>query len=485
MIQLTSFYPDLDEHQQGVITNLEMMIPTMRGYRGAPSLTSIAPALAAQCRGAAAIIKLDGTSRVFAGTQTKLYELSSGTWNDISRDNPPSSANDYTGSSDSVWRFAQFGDVSLAVNGVDAFQFSSSTGDFEDLAGAPKAATIDTVGGFVMVGNYNDGTDTPDGIHWSALYDYTDWTPDVATQCGNIRLLDTPGEVVALRRLGQNAVAYKRNSMYLMVNNGPPVLWGSQLISGEVGALSHEAVVATDTFHFFISDNDIYVFDGARPQSIGDGVREWFFADLHRDYAYKTKGVYDKANSIVYWYYASIASTGELDSCIVYHPKTGRWGRANRTIEACLEYITPAYTYGDLQTDYSTYDAIPAAQYGSPFWGAADINMGVFGSDHILYTLTGSSTSSSLTTGAVGDDVYVTLIQRVQPRFTDDPTSGSMVNLYRMTDGSAYTIDQTSTLSSGRFDVLRSARWHKFKMSFTGDVEITGINYKTVTQGDD
>lgn len=477
MIPYAGFLPDADEHAQGVITDCEMMLPTMKGYKGAPSFVSATDALAAACRGAAYVVKLDNTTRLFAGTQTKLYELNGTTWDDVSR------AGDYVGNSDSVWRFAQFGDVTLAVNLVDETQKSVSTGDFSDLAGAPKAAVIETVGGFVMVGNYDDGSAVKDGVYWSAYLDYTDWTPDVATQAGNLRLLDTPGEVRGLKRLGQYAIAYKEQSMYLGVNNGPPTLWGFTLISGEIGAVSHEAIVSIETAHFFISRTDIFMFDGARPIPIGDGIREWFFTDLNSNFAYKIRGFHDKSTAQIFWYYPSTASTGDLDSCIVFNYRTRKWGRANRTIEACLEYLTGAVTYASLEAAYATYDLIPSVSYGSPFWTTSTPNAAVFNASHVLGTLNGESTSSSITTGAIGDDVQMTMISRVQPRFINDPTSGSMVNYYRMTDGATYTTDATSTLSSGRFDVMREARWHKVKTSYTGDVEVAGQSYLLVPAG--
>lgn len=477
MIPFTGFLPDADEHSEGVITDCEMMLPSMKGYKGAPSFVSATDALAAECRGSAYVVKLDNSTRLFAGTQTKLYELSGTTWTDVSR------VGDYVGSGDSVWRYAQFGDISLAVNGADAFQYSNGSGDFADLAGAPKATTIETVGGFVMVGNYNDGTSTPDGIKWSAYLDYSDWTPDVATQAGDLRLLDTPGEVRGLKRLGQYAVAYKEQSMYLGVNNGPPTLWGFTLISGEIGAVSHESIVSIETAHFFISRTDIFMFDGARPVPVGDGVREWFFNDLNSDYAFKIRGIHDKNNTQILWYYPSTQSTGSLDSCLILNYRTRKWGRANRTIEACLEYLTGAFTYGTLEAAYATYDLIPDVSYGSPFWTTSSPNMAVFNTSHVLGTLNGASLSSSITTGAIGDDVQMTMISRVQPRFINDPTTGSMINYYRMTDGATYTTDATSAMSSARFDVLRSARWHKVKTSFTGDVEVAGQSYILVPEG--
>jgi hypothetical protein len=449
----------------------------MKGYKGAPSLVPVTDALSAACRGATYVVKLDNTTRLFAGTQTKLYELSGTSWTDVSR------VGDYTGSADSVWRFAQFGDVTITVDGADATQVSVSTGAFSDLSGAPTATCIDTVGGFVMVGNYNDGTSTPDGVYWSGYLDYTAWTPSVATQAGNVRLLDTPGDVRAIKRLGQYAIAYKKNSLYLGVNNGPPLLWGFQLISGDIGTFSQESVVSIETAHYFISETDIFMFEGSRPVPIGDGIREWFFSDLNSTYAYKIRGVYDKSKALIYWYYPSVSSTGDLDSCIVFNHKTSKWARANRSIECCLEYLTGSLTYAGLASAYATYDLIPTVSYGSPFWTSASFNMAVFDTSHILNTLTGTSSTSSLTTGAIGDDMQYTLIDRVQPRFLNDPATATMTNYYRDTDGSSYTTDNTVSMVKNRFDLLRSARWHKFKFNFTGDVELNGSTYTLQPEG--
>lgn len=480
MIEFVGYYPDADEHTEGVLTEVSMMIPTVRGYKGAPSLVSVSDALAAECRGAAYVLKLDSTTRLFAGTQTKLYELSGASWTDVSK------VGSYTGSAESVWRFAQFGDVSIAVNLADATQKSVSTGAFSDLSGAPKAAVIETVGGFVMVGNYNDGSAVADGLKWSAYLDYTDWTPDVATQSGDLRLLDTAGEIRALRRLGEYAVAFKEASMFLGINNGPPTLWGFKLVSSEIGAVSQESVVSIETALYFMSTNDIFMYDGSRPVSIGEGIREWLFTDINRDYIYKVRGVHDKTNALIYWYYPSTGSAnGALDSCVVYNYKTRKWGRANRNIECCLEYITGSSTYASIEADYATYNDIPSVTYGSPFWTASSFNMAVFGTDHTIYTLTGASASSSLTTGAIGDDTLMMLMQRVQPRFINDPTTGNMTNYFRMTDGASYTTDQTISLSGGRFDVLREARWHKFKCDYTGDVEVIGHTYRFTQGGDE
>lgn len=477
MIPFVGYMPDADPHLQGVITDCTFMIPTVRGYKAANSGVAIADALASECRGASYVIKLDRSQRVFSGTQTALYELSGSSWVDVSK------VGGYTGSTESYWRFCQFGDVTICVNLQDATQKSVLSGSFSDLAGAPKAKVIETVGGFVMVANYNDGTDTPDGIYWSGYLDYTDWTPAVSTQCGYLRMYDTPGEFTALRRLGQFAIAYKENSMYLGQNYGPPTLWGFELISGEIGALSQESVISIETAHFFIGKSDIYVYDGSRPVSVGDGIREWFFSNLNTEFSYKIKGTHDRANSLIYWYFPDTTSVGVVNNCIIYNYKTGKWGRAAREIEACLEYLSGTMTYSLYETGYPTYDDTPSITYGSPFWTAGMFNFAVFDTTHTLKTLNGPAENSSITTGAIGDDEMFTLAKRVQPRFSNDPVSGSMTNYYALTDGSSFTTDQTVTMGNGRFDVLRAGRWHKFKMDFTGAVEVLGNTYKYETQG--
>jgi hypothetical protein len=321
----------------------------------------------------------------------------------------------YAGGTDTVWRFAQFGDVALATNAQDTLQHSVGSGAFSDLAGAPRASYIETVGGFVMLGAYNDGTDTPDGIYWSGIYDYTAWTPSIATQAGFIRLFDTAGAVTGLKRIGYDAVAYKEESMYLMQYQGAPNLWTSRLISGEIGALSNEAIVNIGTAHLFIGRDNIWMYDGTRPIPIAEGIREWFFQDLNQTYKYKIRGTHYRRNSLVYFYYPSTSSL--LDKCIVYNYKAGKWGRANRTIEACLEYISSGLTYDDLEATYATYEDIPNVPYSSPFWSNATPNMAIFDTNHKIQMLTGISGKSSITTGAIGDDTQYTMLKRVQPRF--------------------------------------------------------------------
>lgn len=479
------YLPDADPTTQGVIVDCDAMLPSVRGMEGAPSaITAGAAALSAACYGAALGIKLDNTYRVFAGTLTKLYEMSSTTWTDRTR----AVGGDYTTSTAGRWRFAQFGDTSLACNGADTLQ-SSSTAAFANISGAPIANCIDTVSGFVMLGGVNLGAGA--GMEYdrwicSAYNDATSgsaWTPAVSTQCTTGRLVDTPGKITGIRKLGYDCVAYKNRSMYFGTYEGGAEAWKFRLIPGDIGAPCQEAVVNIGPEHIFIGYEDIYRFDGSRPVPIGEGIRETFFTDLNKQYRHNVIGVHDFVKALVYFYYPSSASaSGAIDSCIVYNYRTGKWGRDDRAIEAAVEYLTGQITYANIGDYFASYAAINVA-YDSPFWVNTSPVNAYFDTAHTLQTLTGASAASSLTTGDMGDDALYVLLSRARPRYTTQPTTATVTNYYKNESGGSYTTGATTTVSSGKADMLQSASWHRLKYDFTGDVEISGHDVTLTEDG--
>lgn len=485
MTPLLGFTPDIDPTIKGAVVECANFIPTLKGMRsGYSNVSAGIAALAASCKGAAVLKKLDSTSRLIAGTTTNLYEAGASTWNDVSR----TVGGAYNGTTETVWRFAQYGNVSLAAQLGDKIQYSVSSGAFENITAAPNAAIVETVGDFVMALKYNDGTDTPDGWFCSALGDYTDWTPAVSTQCANGRLTSTPGDIRGGKRLGDLIVAYKERAIYIGIYSGPPIIWEWREISNTVGAPCHEVIIPIVTeqggqAHILMGYDDFYYFDGSRPVPIGSPVKEWFFNRVYRAYMHLCKGLHDPFNKRIYWYYPTSGST--LDSCIVYNYATNKWGTDDRTIEAVAEYISAGETYATFEADYSTYAGVPSVSYGSPFWTSATPVASVFDSAHTLNTLTGASGTSSFTIGDIGDDTLFSCITRVNLRYLTTPTSATLTNYYRNTLGESLTMDVATTMASSRFDVIRSARWHRLKHESTGDMEIAAIGVKAEQDGEE
>lgn len=488
IIPLIGFAPDLDPTTKGVLVDCVAKIPTLKGMKSAPSRTTIGlPALAATCIGAETLQKLDGTYRMFAGTTTKLYEANgTSSWTDRTR-----AAGNYNATSDIRWRFAQYGDVSLLVQKQDLLQYISSGSQFDNVTGSPKASIVETVGQFVFLFDTNEGTygDSPNRWWCSAIGDYTDWTPAIATQCVTGTLTSSPGPIRAGKRLGDNIVVYKERSMFLGTYQGPPTAWSFSEISNTAGAQSQEVVVPIVTksggaAHIFMGANNFYYYDGSRPIEIGTPIKEWFFARLNLDFANLCEALHDDVNNLIYFFYPSVNnSAGTLDGCVVYNYRADKWGVYDQSIETSTTYVSGGLTYAGLESSYATYSAIPGVSYGSPFWYEGSRQPAIFNTSHVLQSLTGASSTSSMTTGDIGDDETEILLHRVRPRYLTAPTSASMVNYYRQNLGDTLTTDATTTRTNGTFDLMRTARWHRVKIEDTGNSEVPALDIEVVKEG--
>ena len=480
MTPLLGFAPDADQTVPGVISDCANLIPGKLGMEGGPSeqTPTGVPALADECQGAAVATLLNNTRRVFAGTQEKLYELDAGTWDDRTR-----GSGDYNGGSDSRWCFAQFGDATIAANRADIIQRSTS-GDFSDITGAPRAEVVFSVGAFVMALNVNDGSEKPDGWHCCAAYDDTDWTESITTQSASGRLVSTPGPLTAGMRLGEYAVAYKARSIFLGQYVGAPVVWDwTPVAGGEAGCVGKEAICDIGGIHFFVGDDNFWLFDGTRPTPLGDDVlRQWFIDNSNPSFRYKTICSFDRENYRV-WVFFPSKDSEIIDSAVVYHVRTKKWGRADRSIEAALTYISPGVTF-DTWDDYgATYDTLPDVAYDSQFWLSGGRALSIFDTSHQLQSLTGASLSSSFTTGEVGDDDRVILLQQIRLRFKSAPSAATVETEHMSSSGETFMPGVSGSMNDGKFDVLRSSRWHRATFNFTGPVIVTHMKATHKVQG--
>jgi hypothetical protein len=482
MIPLIGFAPDMDPTTPGVITSCNQIVPTIRGFAGAPTAVDAGyDALAASCHGAGTLTRLDSTRRLLAGTQTKLYELAGTVWADVSK------ATSYVGSSENIWRFAQFGNASLAVNQTERVQ-SSTSGAFADIAQAPIANFIETAGGFVVAFGITDATvggSRPDAWWCSNIYDYVTWTPAITNQAAYGFLLDTPGDIRGAKRIGTEIAVYKERSIYLGRYVGPPVIWQWQLISSDVGATSQECIVDTGTAHLFISRDDFYIFDGSRPRSIGAPVREYYLKNSDPAYRYKTKGYYDKTRNRVWWFYANSGSSGVLTDALVYHVVTNHWGYAQVTVQTVLNAITPETTWDNWPPGVATdYENIADVAFDSPFFDSNSDQLAVFGADSKLKTITGACGASSITVGDFGNDTGYTTLSSVKPRYLARPSTASMTDYTKVFEGDAATTRGTSTINGNQFDVLSSGRYHSVTFNTTGDYEMIGFDPVLIPDGE-
>jgi hypothetical protein len=476
MIPFAGFAPDLPPEAPGIFLDCKNIIPSASSFIAAPSAVDCGlGAIDSAARGLSVTRNLDNTSLVFCGSSAKLYQQSSGVWDDVSK------VGGYTLGPENRWRFTQFGNVTLAAAKSETIQFIDDGGTaFADASvTAPKADLIETINNQVFVANINGMGFGDDVTRWacSAIGDYADWTPDVDTGCVSGQLLDSPGPITGLKRLGNEIVMYKNKAIYIGQYVGGGQVWNIQRVPGEIGAASNEGVVNTGAAHFFVGPDDFYVFDGSRPTPMNSPCRQWFFTTADSLYFYRMMGAFDRVNQRVYWWFASIGSNGVIDKCIVYNLKSNQWGRADSTVECVAEYISSGVTYDQLGSLFSTYDDLTTTiSYDSPFWSSGSSVVAVFQTDHKCYQLSGVAGESRITTGHYGDNMSFSTLSRIKPRFIRQPTSSTVNYSYSNEDATTFTPGSTSTFTNQWYDLLWSARWHKMEFVFNGTMAISGFD---------
>lgn len=491
-IPFTNWQPDADPVAPNLLVDpTKNIVPTDRGYKGANSFLDVIgqTSLSGTAVGMWYARRTDGNNLLFGGTPTNIYVRSGGAWTaDV--------AAAVTVSAVSRWQFAQWGNLTFA-GALETQPLISDTTTFTSIAAMPRYAIIDSINEFVMIGNvsvsvtYSDGYgammvtpgDYQDRWWCSGVSNPLTWQPNVATQCTSGRLTDVAGKFTAGRALGDRFVFYKQRAIYVGTYTTVPFIWEWALVSNEIGTFGQQCVVPVGSAHFFVGTDDFYVFDGQQARSIGQGMRRWFFVNLDKKYADLIWGVHDQYNHLVYWWYPSANSNGVLDSFVVYHYQTGRWGRGMSTMKAASAFFVDALTWDQLWVGY-TFDTVPNTTFDAAVFQAESYIPVFFTGSNKLATLDGPQLNGIIKTTFGGDDTRASLLRRVRARWITTPTTAELTPFRLMRQGeSPQASTNPKTMYNARWDFTQNARWHTVQIDTTGNWETTGIDAEVYSRG--
>lgn len=446
------YLPLADPRRQDVWTDVNNMWPTRLGtYTGTGYYASVAttafPASPGTGLDAVVLQKTDGTTRLFVGTTTKIHEDVSGTWTDRSK------GGGYSNSGSNPWKFAQYGDISIACNISDNPQ-SSTTGAFADLAGSPPKAAIPVIqSNVLLLFNVNDGSAKTNGWYSSDVGSITTWT---GGESANGILTETPGEITAAVPFRGDVIVFKKSGVYRGTYVGLPIIWRWQLISAQYGCSdARSALSLGDTVVFIAPYGDVYQFDGAVFKKISDGQTV--------------------TGPIVHYSQDHAVCFGTAGNWAIYQLDTGQWGKGADFIST--GGVSLVAVIGEPQALILKYSAatvaarrlinVTAASTSTVYsWGT-----GVNGA-----SITGFS--YNITTGLFGDNGKFLKFKRITPQLlsmvgADKGPITTASNLtctmtaYTSSDGAASSTPHTSIPASTdtkRFDLNAAARWAKFKI---------------------
>ena len=186
----------------------------------------------------------------------------------------------------------------------------------------------------------------------------------------------------------------------------------------------------------------------------------------------------------MYVFYVAKGSTSP-DQALVYHVTSKAWGRMTKSVEAALRYVAAGTTIDGMSAVAATIDTLPSIPLDSQYWQSGGRAFSVFNTSHQIQTLTGESSASSITTGDIGDDGMFTTLKGSRVRFLNSPTSASGEAFAKNELGDDFMPMSTFTMSGSRADMLQSARWHRVRFDFTGDVEVSGVSFNTIPDGEE
>src|SRR5215831_1952597 len=318
MLPFGDWRPDLSAYQGSASQLIQNVVPRADGYGPFADFTAFTAALPAACRGFFYARKTDGSIVVFAGTASRLYQLSNTdfSWVDVSK-----AGASYTSlPSSDHWQFAQFGNLVLAVqaNSVPQVFDVTSASAFADLGGSPpQARYIAVVGRFVVLSGL---LSTPYRIQWSGLNGVTAWTSGVNSS----DYQDLPdGGIVRGVAGGEYGVVFQETAMRRMVYvPGSPVIFNIERIAEDKGLMAPYSLIRAGDRIFFLAPQGFQTMLSSTglPAPIGkERFDRSFFADLDAGNLQLVIGCADPAATRVYWAYKSQGgSAGLFDKILCY-----------------------------------------------------------------------------------------------------------------------------------------------------------------------
>lgn len=461
MAQIPLYYgPDLDQawsRNAGVCRYMTQFLPTMRGsyatvstggnYFGSSTLNSM-PLIGYLFR------QVSGTERMLLFNTTSIDEYN----NAASRTSRGTGYN----ASTTGWSAAAFGNNIIACNYLDATQVSSGAG-FGNLGGSPpKARHVTVQSNFVMFADTDDGTNQyADQVWWSGQGNSASYTPDLATQAGNIRLVDSPGPIRCLVNFRNYVVAFKDDATYLGQYVGPPFIWSWRLASNRIGCGAQHGAAEYGGVLYFVHSSGIYSFDGSQFVNIGRPLMR----TLLKNCGVVTDTTLPQivaSNAVAGNITQTQVVTDDIEGTVLFAPMCMSAGNAKRSVQygynvqtrrwGCIQTLNSASqgttgdqcvfikcTSADMQTFLSTNPV--RYLYVSQISSSVTCNL-------ILYPASTFRNTAEIMTGVIGGTDMSTRSTRMQLRFSKESRAGGLDTPATMTV-QPYSSEGTASANAG------------------------------------
>jgi len=184
---------------------------------------------------------------------------------------------------------------------------------------------VSDVSRFVMAfgcNDYGSVTQDPMLIRWSDQESVVNWTPSATNQAGSVRL-SHGSRIVSAVQTRQEIVVFTDASVYSLQYQGPPVVWGAQLLGDNISILGQNAAVIASGRVFWMGVDKFYVYDG-RVQTLRCDLRQYIYSDINLSQNLQVFAGTSEGFNEVWWFYCSENST-TIDKYVIYNYLEDVW----------------------------------------------------------------------------------------------------------------------------------------------------------------
>jgi len=444
----------------GALVKAENVYSRAIGYGGIPSVVDYTQAASEPLNNVVAGKNPDGSTTIFAGSQTNLYKLDS---TDMSLDDVSGAT--YATPTDQRWRFTQFGNRVIAANGADKLQgwlLGTSTAWADLAADAPTSRFVTVVRDFVVTGHVSSSL--PFRVKWSALNDETSWTNSATTQ-SDFQEIPDGGAIVGVTG-GEYGLILMDRSIYRMTYVGSPLVFQFDNISRNLGCYEANSVIQYQGLTFFLADDGFYACDGQNVVSIGgEKVDRFFFSDVDEAYLFNMSAAIDPIKNLVIWAYPHKGQGGNVSRLLIYNFQTKKWSSGVTDIDRIASSSSPSTTLEGLDVISGSIDALGTSLDSRIWLGGKLLFAGV--RNNKVVTFTGANSTATIETGELSLENRKTAITLVQP-IVDNGSCNVAVFSRDLLNTQVVFGSTTAADSENRVSLRSMGRFHRLQFNPTG-----------------
>lgn len=455
---------------------------------------AISAGLPGTIRGAIAAKSRSGANYVIAGTETELLQYTASGWT--------SRGTGYAVPSTDCWRFAQFGDQIVGVNGWQppaAWVMGSGT-SFAPLSGAPIARYVATVEpGFLMLGYIDDGTGFRGNVvRWSGINDATTWPTPGTTAALSVQSdeqeLANGGPVTGIVPAigGAAAAIFTEQAIYRVEYVGPSAIFSFREMDRSRGCVCPNGIAAVGGVAYFIAEDGFYVFDGATATPIGAGKVDRFFWDrIDRGRLTSVFATVDATRKIIIWAWPEKGSS-IANRWLILNYGTGRW-RYGDDAALAVSYLFPArtatYTLEDLDSlpEFAVdgLDSPGAPSLDDERFVGGRLLMAGFNAGGAMVSFEGDAVAARIETGETDSSGKRVFVTGLRPLTDANAATAGVASRERFGDALVYG-QQVALTAEGRCPQRVSGRYVRASVQIAAGVAWTylqGVDVQMRAEG--